>query len=119
MWMMDKQRYDAGALYRERNRAGKLISLKVIDGTTLAPMRDYFGEIPDPPAPAYQQFIQGIPWDWLTSDDIIYEPMWPVPESPYGVAPIETVLINANTDMRLQLFFLQFFTEGAVSEMLL
>lgn len=119
MWMMDKLRYDAGALYRERNRAGKLLSLKVVDGTTLAPMRDYYGEIPDPPAPAYQQFIQGVPWDWLTTDDIIYEPMWPIPESAYGVAPIETVLINANTDMRLQLFFLQFFTEGAVSEMLL
>ena len=119
MLAMDKFRYDAGAVYRERNGAGKVIRLKVIDGTTLAPLLDYFGDVPEPPAPAYQQFVQGIPWDWLTTEDIIYEPMWPVPESPYGVAPIETVLTNANTDMRLQLFFLQFFTEGAVPEMLL
>lgn len=119
MYAMDKLRYDAGTLYREHNAAGKLIALKVIDGTTMVPLVDYYGDVPAPPAPAYQQFIQGIPWDWLSTEDIIYEPMWPIPESRYGVAPIETVLMNANTDMRLQLFFLQFFTEGSVPEMLL
>ncbi len=118
-YMMDVLRYDAGALYRERNRANKLLALRVIDGTTLAVEVDFFGDIPEPPAPAFQQFINGVPWDWLDTNDIIYEPMWPIPESPNGVAPIETVLMNANTDMRLQLFFLQFFTEGAVSEMLM
>lgn len=115
--MMDQLRYDASSLYRERNAAGKMLALKIIDGTTLAPMLDYFGELPEPPAPAFQQFIQGVPWDWLTTDDILYSPMWPVPESPFGVPPIETVLLNANTDVRLQLFFLEFFTAGAVPEM--
>ena len=118
-YMMDKLRYDAGALFRQRNRAGKLMALKVIDGTTLNAHVDEYGDIPAPPAPAFQQFIQGVPWDWLSTEDIIYEPMWPVPESPYGVAPLETVLVNASTDMRLQLFFLQYFSAGAVPEMLL
>lgn len=118
-YMMDKLRYDAGAVWRERNAAGKLIALKVIDGTTIAPTVDYFGDTPEAPAPSFQQFIQGVPWDWLTSDDLLYDPMWPVPESSYGVAPIETVLINANTDVRLQLFFLQFFTAGQVPEVLM
>lgn len=118
-WMMDNLRYDAGCLYRERNAAGKLIALKVIDGTTVAPIVDYFGDRPIPPAPYLQQFVQGIPWDWATTDDVIYEPQWPQPESPYGVAPAETIIINANTDVRLQLFFLQFFTAGTVPEMLL
>lgn len=118
-WMMDVLRYDAGCLYKARDRSGKLVSLQVIDGTTIAPELDWFGGRPTPPAPAFQQFIQGVPWDWLTTDEIIYYPQWPLPESPYGVAPIETILINANTDVRLQLFFLQFFTEGAVPEMLL
>lgn len=116
---MDVLRFDAGTLYRERSRSGKLLSLKVIEGTTIEPLIDYYADKPAPPAPCYQQFIQGIPWDWLTSDDLIYEPMWPVSESPFGVAPIETVLLNANTDVRLQLFFLNFFTEGTVPEMLI
>lgn len=118
-WMMDNLRYDAGCLYRERNAAGKLIALKVVDGTMVAPIVDYFGDRPIPPAPFLQQFVQGIPWDWATTDDVIYEPHWPLPESPYGVAPAETIVLNANTDVRLQLFFLQFFTAGVVPEMLI
>ncbi|MDE2104332.1 MAG: phage portal protein [Patescibacteria group bacterium] len=118
-YMMDVLRYDAGAIFKERNVAGKLLHLKVVDGTMFLPQTDYFGDIPEPPAPAFLQFVQGVPWDWLTTDELYYEPMWPLPESLQGVAPIETVLMNANTDMRLQLFFLQFFTGGAVSEILL
>ena len=79
-------------------------------------MLDYFGANPSGEAPAFQQFIQGIPWDWLRWEDLIYEPMWPHTEDPYGVAPIETVLVNANTDIRLQTYFLQFFTTGTVPE---
>jgi 8-oxo-dGTP pyrophosphatase MutT (NUDIX family) len=118
-WMMDILRYDAGTLYRERNAAGKLVALKVVDGTTVAPIVDYYGDRPIPPAPFLQQFVQGIPWDWASTDDVIYEPHWPLPESPYGVAPAETIVLNANTDVRLQLFFLQFFTAGVVPEMLI
>ncbi len=113
---MNVWRYDAGAFYRQRDRAGRLVSLQVIDATTVAPMLDYFGATPQGDAPAFQQFIQGIPWDWLTTRDLVYVPMWPLPESPYGVAPLETVLINANTDVRLQTYFLQFFTTGQVPE---
>lgn len=118
-WMMDILRFDAGCLYRERNAAGKLIALKVVEGPTVAPIVDYYGDRPIPPAPFLQQFVQGIPWDWATTDDVIYEPQWPLPESPYGVAPAETIMLNANTDVRLQLFFLQFFTAGVVPEMLI
>jgi 8-oxo-dGTP pyrophosphatase MutT (NUDIX family) len=118
-WMMDILRYDAGCLYRERNAAGKLVALKVVEGTIVAPIVDYYGDRPIPPAPFLQQFVNGIPWDWATTDDVIYEPHWPLPESPYGVAPAETIVLNANTDVRLQLFFLQFFTAGVVPEMLL
>ncbi len=115
--VMDVLMYDAGTLWRDRDRAGRVTGVQWIDGTTIAPELDYFGFTPKPPAPAFQQFIQGIPWNWLTTDDIIYQPQWMVAKSPYGVAPIETVLINANTDVRLQMFFLQFFTAGAVPEM--
>lgn len=118
-WMMDILRYDSGCLYRERNAAGKVIALKVVQGDTVAPIVDYYGDRPIPPAPFLQQFVNGVPWDWVTTDDVIYEPHWPLPESPYGVAPIETIMLNANTDVRLQLFFLQFFTAGTVPEMLL
>lgn len=119
MYMRDTLRYDAGTLWKERNRAGRLLRLKVIDGTTIAPLRDYFGDWPEAPAPAFQQFIQGVPWDWMSTDDIVYQPMWPTSDDPHGEPPIETVLLNANTDVRLQLFFLNFFTEGTIPELLI
>jgi ADP-ribose pyrophosphatase YjhB (NUDIX family) len=104
--------YDAGTLYRMRNRAGRCVGLKVVDGTTIAPLLDYWGDPPDPPAESHVQYVNGLPWNWLTRDDIIYEPFRPRPNSPYGHAPIESIILNANTDLRFQIYFLQRFTEG-------
>jgi 8-oxo-dGTP pyrophosphatase MutT (NUDIX family) len=104
--------YDAGTLYRMRNRAGRPIGLSVVDGTLIAPLQDYWGNPPDDPAPAYVQYVNGLPWNWLTRSDLIYEPYDPQDDSLYGTAPLEDILLNANTDIRFQLYFLQRFTEG-------
>lgn len=121
-WLTQNQRnlwiFDSAPIFRQRDRAGRVQRLLNFSAMTLAPMLDYFGDFPASPAPAFQQFITGVPWDWLTWDDVIYEPFWPETDSPYGTPPLETVLINANTDIRLQLFFLDFFTKGQVPEAL-
>jgi 8-oxo-dGTP pyrophosphatase MutT (NUDIX family) len=104
--------FDAGTLYRMRNRGGRVVGLKVIDGTTIAPLIDYWGDSPEAEAPAYVQYVNGLPWNWLTRDDLIYEPYDPQDDSIYGRAPLEDILLNANTDIRFQLYFLQRFTEG-------
>jgi 8-oxo-dGTP pyrophosphatase MutT (NUDIX family) len=111
-YLRDVLSYDAGTLYRMRNRGGRVIGLKVIDGTMIAPLQDYWGDSPEPPAEAYVQFANGLPWNWLTRDDLIYEPYDPATESLYGMAPIEDVILNANTDIRFQVYFLQRFTDG-------
>jgi 8-oxo-dGTP pyrophosphatase MutT (NUDIX family) len=115
-WVRDILSYDAGTLYRMRNRGGRCIGLKVVDGTMIAPMLDYWGDSPDPPAEAYVQYVNGLPWNWLTRNDIIYEPYDPQADSIYGKAPLEDILLNANTDIRFQLYFLQRFTEGNIPE---
>ncbi|HVA08707.1 MAG TPA: phage portal protein [Acidimicrobiales bacterium] len=119
-WLAMNQRnlwiFDSAPVYRLRDQAGRLKSLKNITPMTIAPVLDYYGDFPDGDAPAFQQFITGIPWDWLKWGDLIYEPFWPQTDSPYGTPPLETVLINANTDIRLQMFFLQMFTSGQVPE---
>lgn len=111
-WLYDILAYDAGALYRMRNRAGRAVGLMHVDGTTLAPLLDDWGRTPKTPAPAYVQYVNGLPWNWLTTDDVIYRPFRKVPNSPYGRAPLESILLNANTDLRFQAYFLQRFTEG-------
>jgi hypothetical protein len=55
-----------------------------------------------------------MPADWLTVDDLLYIPWRPVPESQYGQSPLESVLMTANTDLRFQKFFLDYFTESTV-----
>jgi SPP1 gp7 family putative phage head morphogenesis protein len=108
--------YDAGSLFKIRNNAGQVIGLRVIDGTTIAPLIDYYGNRPSAPAPAFVQFAQGLPWDWLSKDDLIYVPFRPIPNSPYGRAPMESILLNANTDLLIQSYFLQRFTEGTIPQ---
>lgn len=115
-WLYDILAFDAGTLYRLRNRGGRPIGLKVVDGTTIAPLLDAWGDPPDAPAPSFVQFAQGVPWVWLTDDDLIYAPFRATSSTPYGKAPLETILLNANTDLRFQVYFLQRFTEGNLPE---
>jgi hypothetical protein len=120
-WMWDVFAYDAGALYRLRNRGGKCIGLLPVDGTMIAPLLDYWGNPPGAMAapgedlpPAYVQYVNGLPWSWLTRADLIYEPFRPHNDSPYGHAPIEAIMLNSNTDIRFQLHFLQRYTDGNI-----
>lgn len=133
-FMQDILRYDAGALYIRRNKANEPIALEIISGTTIIPLVDFFGRTPADEVddgviekirelggtwnggkvPAFVQVIKGMPFAWLTVDDLIYTPLNPLPESSYGLAPMEAVLMQANTDIRFQWFFLQHFTEGTV-----
>lgn len=129
MYLQDVFRWDAGALYIRRNMKGDPIALETVDGTTIIPLADYYGRVPmdehdDDSAPgefldgdvvpAYQQVIQGMPWDWLTAEDMIYQPLNPVPESQFGLAPLEKILLTGNTDVRFQMHFLEAFTDGSM-----
>jgi hypothetical protein len=104
--------YDAPALYVHRTRNGKLGALECKDGTTFAPLLDYWGRLPEPPAPAYVQWINGMPFWWGTKDNIIYRPFRRKNNRLYGTPAIEWLLMTINTDVRLQWHFLLYFTDG-------
>jgi hypothetical protein len=111
----DVLRFDAGSLYKRRLRNGTVSALEVVDGTTIAPLLDYEGRRPtEDDAPAFVQFIHGLPAVWLTDKALIYQPFRQQPESPYGLPPIEWMLLGANTDIRFQAHFLAYFTEGTL-----
>lgn len=114
MYLNDTLRYDAGALYKRRDRIGRLIALETVSGRTIMPLTDYYGRVPTGEAPAYVQVVNGVPWMWLRNDALVYEPLHPATDSMYGTAPIEFVLMRANTDLRFQWYLLNRFTEGNV-----
>lgn len=115
-YLEDVLRYDAGVLAKRYNRAGRCIGLDVVQGSTIAPVADYWGRPPTGDAPAYVQFVNGLPWKWFTADKFIYRPFRPQTDSMYGLAPIEAAFMAANTDSRFQLHWLNWFTAGNIPD---
>jgi Phage portal protein len=111
-----------------------LDSLWCVDGETIRPLLNLRGGMPLPPAPAYQQYEFGVPRaDFMTmmagldlvglegfeaepyrGDQLMYLPMVPFADSPYGFGPTEQALIPIMTGLRKQGYQLEFFTEGTV-----
>ena len=113
-----------------------LDSFNLVSGPTVRPLVDMHGGHPRPPAPAYQQYLYGVPSsDYMTiatdrdieaaglegaevnefrSDVMLYAPYWPIRESPYGFPPIERALLPIISGLQKQEFQLDYFTEGTV-----
>jgi 8-oxo-dGTP pyrophosphatase MutT (NUDIX family) len=113
-----------------------LDSLSLLSGQTIRPLLGMHGETPRPPAPAYQQFLYGVPrvdlmtlvtdrdleYGGLTgaevasfkADQMVYLPMTPRRWTPYGFPPIERALIPVMAGLQKQGYQLDYFREGTV-----
>ncbi len=87
---------------------------RVIDGQTITPKIDSLGNIPLPPAPAYQQVIKGIPLTEYTSEQMLYLVRNPRPDSPYGMSEVEWLMIAINIALRRDTSDLLHWTTGNV-----
>ena len=108
--------FDAPTIFPHLTKGGKLGALEVIDGSTITPLVDWDGRTPQSPAPAFVQYAYGMPWVWLTRDQLIYRPHRLRSNKLYGYPPVEWLLNNINTDIRYQLYFLQWFTDGSIPD---
>jgi SPP1 gp7 family putative phage head morphogenesis protein len=113
-----------------------LDSLELISGPTIRPLYDIRGSYPRPPAPAYQQYLYGVPrsdlmqmvdghdveesgisdslWGQYRSDQLMYLPMVPRRFTPYGFPPVERALIPIMSGLQKQGWQLDWFREGTV-----
>jgi len=113
-----------------------LDSLNLISGPTIRPLYDMHGGYPAPPAPAYQQYLYGVPRSdfikMLTDmdiqdgglrgsevgqfrgDQLLYVPMVPRRWTPYGFPPIERAMIPVLSGLQKQGYQLDYFREGTV-----
>lgn len=107
---------DALAIYKRRNYAGGLHSLEIIDGTTIKPLLAADGRSPQPPMPAYQQYLYGAPRSEFTHDEMIYRPRNVRTWTPYGFSSVEQVIATVNLALRRQQWHLNYFTEGNIPE---
>ena len=110
--------------------------LELIDGQTIRPLLGLHGEMPRPPAPYVQQYLQGVPrsdfqsmWDGrdieeaglkgyegpaFSSDQLLYLPTVPRANSPYGMSAVEMALVVIMTGLQKQAYQLNYYNEGTV-----
>lgn len=111
-------------------------SFMTVHGPTIRPLLDLHGGTPRPPAPAYQQYLYGVPRsDYLTmitqddiddaglagsevgsfrGDQLLYLPSVPRAWTPYGFSAIERALIPIMTGLQKQGFQYDWFAESTV-----
>ena len=115
-----------------------LTALELIAGETIRPLFDLHGSRPRPPAPAFQQYLWGVPrvdlmqlitqadlTDELKAgqvaeyrgDQLLYMPYTRQTMSPYGLPPIEQALVPVMSGLVSSNTKLDFFREGSIPGM--
>jgi len=106
---------DALAIYPRLANNGSLYALEILDAATIKPLVDDRGRRPEPPFPAYEQYLYGgIPAAWLSTNELIYMIETEKTNGLYGTSRVEKVLMRANQALRKQSKDLLKFTEGSV-----
>ena len=125
-------KYDAVAIWPQYTYGGDIFAFKVIDGKTIKPLQDEYGERPLPPYPAFQQVLYGFPrGEWTASvenvdgkevtpgypsDQLLYERRIIRSETPYGMSPTEIALIEGLLWSSRFRWMLSEYTEGVQPE---
>ena len=107
---------DAVTLLPRFTRGGGFYGLDLMDGTTIFPIIDENGRQPQPPNPAYQQILKGVPKVDYTSDELLYLPRKVQINTPYGYSAVEQIAMSAKTDMERIKYQLAYFTEGSMPD---
>lgn len=106
---------DAPALYRRRTRGAALYALELLDGATIKVLLDADGRVPEPPSPAYQQVLKGVPaadYTGFTTGELIYYPKNLRSHHAYGYSPVEQIIDRIETAIARARSQQAYFTEG-------
>jgi hypothetical protein len=128
MWLEQLLVFDAPCIYPVRSMGDTVLSLRLVSGATITPLLDQFGFVPQPPDPAYQQIILGIPTANVaasaaekkyTVDQLVYSPRNPRVDSRWGFSPVEQIITTLSIGANRQQFLRDYYVSGNVPEGLL
>jgi hypothetical protein len=71
------------------------------------------GRAPEPPDPAYQQVLHGVPAADFTSDELLYLPRNVRAHKLYGMSPVEQVALTVNIALRCEAATLDYYRTGS------
>lgn len=104
---------DAATIYPQATFGGELHALKIIDGATIRPIIDYYGD-----HAGYQQVLKGLPAVDYSLDELLYQVRNPRSNKVYGYSPVEQIIMTVNIALRRQLWQLDSFTKGNIPDVL-
>ena len=107
---------DALALYRRKTRDDSMYGYLPIDAGTIKLRINQDGTVPQSPDIAYKQYVNGKFITDLTTDEMFYKIMNPRTTTPYGLSPVESLIITISTALKLQSYNLSYLSEGNVPE---
>ena len=116
MLLEDMLVIDAACVYPRFTRGGSLYSLDVIDGSTINPVIGEDGRSPEPPDPAYQQILHGVPAADFSSDELIYLPRNLRSHRRYGMSPVEQIALTVNIALRRDIATLDYYLNGSTPD---
>jgi Phage portal protein/Bacterial CdiA-CT RNAse A domain len=104
---------DAATIYPRYNRGGSLYALDIIDGATIKPLIGEDGRAPEPPDPAYQQILKGIPAADFSTEELLYLPRNLRAHRLYGMSPVEQIALTVNIALRRDASTLDYYRAGS------
>jgi len=107
---------DAISFEYQRMRSGQFMFLVPVDPTTIALRVTDIGATPMPPDNAYVQIIQGREIASFSTEEMLYDFIGNRSYSPYGFAPLESLILQAESAIRGSLYNLSYFRENNVPE---
>ena len=116
MVIEDLMTLDGASIYNVRDFGNNLRYLKPIDAATIRLVVDSSGEIMEPPATAYEQWIQGKRVAEMTTEDMTYLMLNPRSSSGYGLSPLESLLLVVQSALKSEMSNLSILHEGNVPE---
>jgi len=93
---------------------GATVALDRVDGMNIKPLLDLDGRTPEPPMPAYQHYLYGVPRASFTLDELLYRPRTVRNHTPFGFSHVEQMLVLVNLALRFQMWETQAYTESAL-----
>ena len=116
MLLEDMLVIDAATLYPRYNRGGSLYALDIIDGATIKPLIGEDGRAPEPPDPAYQQILKGVPAADFSAEELLYLPRNPRVQRLYGMSPVEQIALTVNIALRRDAATLDYYRAGSTPD---
>ena len=107
---------DGVAIYKRRALNKSLMGVTLVDPSTIKLRVDKAGMTPQPPEPAFEQWIRGTKRAELTADEMYYHISNPRSDSPYGYSIMEGLMVTVESSLKVGMFNMSYFTDGTMPE---